>query len=54
MAENGFNDIMTACSFAWEEMPDGSRKFMCSEMQRYCDKYFKKPSGRTPGAKERA
>lgn len=41
LAEVGFDGIMTACVFAWEERADDSGKFMRSEMQRYIDKYWK-------------
>ena len=39
LAEIGFDGIMTACVFAWEEKADQSGRFMRSEMQRYIDKY---------------
>ena len=41
LAEVGFDGIMTACVFAWEDRADASGKFMRSEMQRYVDQYFK-------------
>ena len=41
LAEVGFDGIMTACVFAWEDRMDESGKFMRSEIQRYVDKYFK-------------
>ena len=41
LAEIGFDGIMTACVFAWEDKADHSGKFMRSEMQRYVDQYFK-------------
>ncbi len=41
LGEIGFDGIMTACVFAWEEKADESGIFMRSEMQRYVDKYFK-------------
>ena len=41
-AEVGFDGIMTACVFAWEDKADESGKFMRAEMQRYVDKYWKK------------
>lgn len=40
LAEVGFDGIMTACVFAWEERADASGRFMRGEMQRYVDKYF--------------
>jgi len=41
LAEVGFDGIMTACVFAWEERAEDSSRFMRNEMQRYVDKYFK-------------
>jgi myo-inositol catabolism protein IolH len=38
--EVGFNGIMTACVFAWEERAVESSRFMRQEMQRYVDKYW--------------
>ena len=38
--EVGFDGIMTACVFAWEEKADESGRFMRGEMQRYVDKYW--------------
>jgi myo-inositol catabolism protein IolH len=38
--EIGFDGIMTACVFAWEEKADESGTFMRAEMQRYIDKYW--------------
>ena len=43
LAEVGFDGIMTACVFAWEERADHSGKFMREKMQEYVDKYFQKP-----------
>jgi myo-inositol catabolism protein IolH len=40
LAEIGFDGIMTACVFAWEERADASGRFMRREMQRYIDTYF--------------
>ena len=40
LAEVGFDGIMTACVFAWEDKADQSSRFMRSEMQRYVDKYW--------------
>ena len=40
LAEIGFDGIMTACVFAWEEKADESGRFMRAEMQRYVDKYW--------------
>ncbi len=39
-AEVGFDGIMTACVFAWEEQAEESSRFMRAEMQRYVDKYW--------------
>lgn len=41
LAEVGFDGIVTACVFAWEERRDESGRFMRQEMQRYIDKYWK-------------
>lgn len=41
LAEVGFDGIMTACVFAWEEKADESGRFMRTEMQRYINKYWK-------------
>ena len=40
LAEVGFDGIMTACVFAWEERADESGSFMRQEMQRYVEKYW--------------
>ena len=40
LAEVGFDGIMTACVFAWEERADESGRFMRQEMQRYVEKYW--------------
>jgi len=40
LAEIGFDGIMTACVFAWEERADESGSFMRQEMQRYVEKYW--------------
>lgn len=40
LAEVGFDGIMTACVFAWEERADDSGRFMRSKMQNYIDTYF--------------
>jgi myo-inositol catabolism protein IolH len=40
LAEVGFDGIMTACVFAWEEKAMQSSRFMRTEMQRYVDKYW--------------
>jgi myo-inositol catabolism protein IolH len=42
LAEVGFDGIMTACVFAWEERAEQSSRFMRQEMQRYVDKYWPK------------
>jgi myo-inositol catabolism protein IolH len=41
LAEIGFDGIMTACVFAWEDKADESSRFMRTEMQRYVDKHRK-------------
>ena len=38
--EIGFDGIMTACVFAWEEKATESSLFMRREMQRYIDTYW--------------
>ena len=40
LAEIGFDGIMTACVFAWEERADESGRFMRQEMQRYVEKHW--------------
>jgi myo-inositol catabolism protein IolH len=40
LAEVGFDGIMTACVFAWEERAEDSSRFMRQEIQRYVDTYF--------------
>ena len=40
LAEIGFDGVMTACVFAWEERADDSGRFMRQEMQRYVEKYW--------------
>lgn len=40
LAEVGFDGIMTACIFAWEDRAEESSRFMRKEMQRYIDKYW--------------
>ncbi|MBY5315748.1 TIM barrel protein [Rhizobium leguminosarum] len=40
LAEIGFDGIMTACVFAWEDKADHSGKFMRAEMQRFVNKYW--------------
>ena len=42
LAEIGFDGIMTACVFAWEDKADSSGTFMRAEMQRYIDKFWKR------------
>jgi myo-inositol catabolism protein IolH len=41
LAEVGFDGIMTACVFAWEERAEDSSRFMRQEMQRYVEKFWK-------------
>jgi myo-inositol catabolism protein IolH len=38
--EVGFDGVMTACVFAWEERAEASSRFMRQEIQRYVDKYW--------------
>jgi hypothetical protein len=38
--EVGFDGIMTACVFAWEERAVASSRFMRQEMKQYVDKYW--------------
>ena len=38
--EIGFDGIMTACVFAWEDKADHSGTFMRAEMQRYIDRFW--------------
>jgi myo-inositol catabolism protein IolH len=40
LAELGFDGIMTACVFAWEDKADESGRFMRAEMQRYIDRHW--------------
>ena len=41
LAEVGFDGIMTACVFAWEEKAEQSSRFMREEIQKYVDRYWK-------------
>ncbi|WP_447803896.1 sugar phosphate isomerase/epimerase family protein [Pseudomonas kilonensis] len=41
LAKTGFDGIVTACVFGWEERADESGRFMRKEIQSYVDKYFK-------------
>jgi myo-inositol catabolism protein IolH len=41
LAAIGFDGIMTACVFAWEDKADQSGRFMRTEMQKYIDQYWK-------------
>jgi myo-inositol catabolism protein IolH len=41
LAKTGFDGIVTACVFGWEERADESGKFMRQEIQKYVDKYFR-------------
>jgi myo-inositol catabolism protein IolH len=40
LAEVGFDGIMTACVFAWEERAEESSRFMRQEMQRFVDTHW--------------
>ncbi|MEH3107501.1 MAG: sugar phosphate isomerase/epimerase [Sphingomonas fennica] len=44
LAEVGFDGIVTACVFAWEERADDSGRFMRREIQRYVDRYRTAPA----------
>lgn len=39
LAEVGFDGVLSACVFAWEERAEDSSRFMRAEIQRYLDKY---------------
>lgn len=41
LAKTGFDGIVTACVFGWEERADESGRFMRQEIQAYVDKYFR-------------
>ncbi|MCM2462403.1 sugar phosphate isomerase/epimerase [Pseudomonas sp. CG7] len=41
LAKTGFDGIVTACVFGWEERADDSGRFMRKEIQAYVDKYFR-------------
>ena len=41
LGEIGFDGIMTACVFAWEEKADESGRFMRAEMQRLIDTHIR-------------
>jgi myo-inositol catabolism protein IolH len=41
LAAVGFDGIMTACVFAWEERAEDSSRFMRKEMQKYVDKHWR-------------
>nr|WP_315185576.1 sugar phosphate isomerase/epimerase [uncultured Albidiferax sp.] len=40
LGEVGFDGVMSACVFAWEERAEDSSRFMRGEMQRYVERYF--------------
>jgi myo-inositol catabolism protein IolH len=40
LAAIGFDGVMAACVFAWEERADQSGRFMREEMQKYADRYW--------------
>jgi myo-inositol catabolism protein IolH len=44
--EVGFDGIVTACVFAWEDRAVDSSRFMRREIQRYVDKYWGLPASR--------
>lgn len=39
LAEVGFDGVLSACVFAWEERAEDSSRFMRAEIQRYLDQY---------------
>ena len=39
LAEVGFDGVLSACVFAWEERAEESSRFMRQEIQRYLDQY---------------
>ena len=39
LAEVGFDGVLSACVFAWEERAEASSRFMRAEIQRYLDKF---------------
>ena len=39
LAEVGFDGVLSACVFAWEERAEASSRFMRQEIQRYLDQY---------------
>ena len=41
LAKTGFDGIVTACVFGWEDRADASGRFMRQEIQKYVDKYFR-------------
>ncbi|SFB47104.1 myo-inositol catabolism protein IolH [Pseudomonas sp. NFIX10] len=41
LAKTGFDGIVTACVFGWEERADESGRFMRKEIQAYVDKHFR-------------
>ena len=40
LAKAGFDGIVTACVFGWEERADESGRFMRGEIQKYVDRHF--------------
>jgi len=40
LGEVGFDGVLSACVFAWEERAEDSSRFMRREMQRHIDQYF--------------
>ena len=41
LADVGFDGVLSACVFAWEDRADESSRFMRSEIQRYLDRFAK-------------
>lgn len=44
LAEVGFDGVLSACVFAWEERAEDSSRFMRREIQRYLDQYRGAPN----------
>lgn len=40
LGETGFDGVLSACVFAWEDRADESSRFMLAEMQRNVDRYW--------------
>lgn len=44
LAEVGFDGVLSACVFAWEERAEDSSRFMRQAIQRYLDQYWGAPN----------